>query len=324
MHSTTVHLLRSVAPLGLLVLLQTAVSGQTFMAVGTVSYTHPVNPNNAKELHHPFTAYVDADKWLIRTINTDADDPRAFYEAAFNGTDRFLHTDMKVPGRVGEAITSLLRIEPSPTPEADTSLTSPVWIALASANHFRKLPNSTITPLWLNPPRSRVTNYNATGSWKFADKPPLMIREAALYETAGWLDGPYKDGFLRQRYFVTAWTNLDGLMLPLEGVLQDHLPKRLMKNGKPDLTGGKFTWIGKDRDDTEPSFLTIWTVTVQAYQLGAKPTRFEPSPPARTYVQDRRFEPLPHRAILSYILSDQQTATNGAVRLKSIPAPDRK
>lgn len=330
MHSTAVRLLRSVVPFGLLALFATNLQGQTFRAVGTVSSEYPNIPE-APRTHRPFTAYVHNGSWLIRTTDTDPKSHIAYYEAAFNGMDGFMHMDSKPDPSSAGVITSSLTIDNSPVPDERMSpLIAPVWLALASADYFRKLTNAVITPLWTDGPTSqrvpanrRNPIYAATGKWKMTNQPPSILCEAAFYETAAWLTGVYKDGYLKQRYTVTTWTNLNGQVLPLESVLQGYGPKRLFRNGKAVLTDGKFNYVGKDGDDTEP--FVKYKVVVSRYELGVKPARFVPALPEQTVVDDLRFSGRPNtgdgRFLLQYLLSDQQTATNGAVRLKPVPAP---
>lgn len=240
---------------------------------------NPARPE-VKRTEFGFTAYVADGQWLIRMQNRTTN-VIAFQEMAFDGTNR---TSVSILSRVSANSINVGSgvIHAQPMPEMDFSFVAPVWLALHGGRHFKSLTNNVVSPMWLNPPKSRVARYEPTAEWEFAKQSKGFLDSVRFYETAGWLPSPYDEGFRRATYQATGWTNVGGLILPARWELQDY-------HARTRVVGGKSVVEAENRDDTRPEVL--FQVELTRVEMGTRLPRYQARPTGPVVMTDKRVMP---------------------------------
>ncbi len=214
-------------------------SDVAFTVEGRIRY-ETANPPGHVVLQENFTMAVSNSLWSITTFADGADPTvhRQVYDGSIVTAATLCSKAMAHPAnppRDWLGNDSVVGVEVDDTPNPLTCTPGPLWLAYASASKLGNGTNGLLELAWFVTPELRAGRFKTPASWQMAPSLPFLPSRVdyfidwGSYGTArGGSAAAPRRGFVPDTvwasYRATAFTNIDGLLLPLTFDLKGYEP----------------------------------------------------------------------------------------------------
>lgn len=225
----------------LLVTVPLSISAQVFEVRGRMVYEIEFGREHVpvSSAVYPFRISVSGSNWLIRT-STSIPPGDHYWEVAHDGKDLFTYQYLTPAPKGGDfGFNGSGRVERNDTPPYDASFSVFAWLTYGSAKALPKSGQGQLQPITLvNDLALRLEKAGVRVEWRELLNSPGLANSVRYIDSGvkRWRDGQgvlraeprpgiYSTGYVAATYQVLATTNVDGMVLPSEALIQQFEPK---------------------------------------------------------------------------------------------------
>lgn len=196
-----------------------------YQVKGSLDYL--VGESGTIAFNREFSLAVSNCLWTVRVEAGDQRDIR-YNQVMYDGESMYRYTALDAATlKTGAINQGVAVIEKWDVPAEDGSFANMVWLGLASGCYFQKAETGKLAPLWSG---NKLNKTLVGAEWESFKTSPYLPKQVAYFQGPGRFPAPYDQGWKEAEFTVVAFTNADGLTIPLEYTYTQFRPRQNAKD----------------------------------------------------------------------------------------------